>query len=120
MAMRIFDYLEYLEFNTTEELFQQILHSEEADEDINSILTNILLINEEFRPSDEWEKFRHIEVLNEELLIQQAIRSIILNNLEEEIRLAIERIEEEPDNESLIVNYRDLIKQREVMYEKEV
>lgn len=120
MAMRIFDYLEYLEFNTTEELFQQILHSEEADEDINSILTNILLINEEFRPSDEWEKFRHIEVLNEELLIQQAIRSIILNNLEEEIRLAIERIEEEPENESLIVNYRDLIKQREVMYEKEV
>lgn len=120
MAMRIFDHLEYLEFNTTEELFQQILHSEEAEEKINDILTNVLLLNEEFRPSDEWDKFRHVETLNEELLIQQAIRNIILNNLDEEINLVIERIEKEPENDSLLVNYKELIKRREVMYEKEV
>lgn len=120
MAMRIFDHLEYLEFNTTEELFQQILHSEEAEEEINSILTNVLLLNEEFRPSDEWEKFRHIENTDEEKLIQEAIRSIILNNLNEEIKQTLIRIGEQPDSDELIVTYRDLIKRREVMYEKEV
>lgn len=119
MAMRIFDHLEYLEFNTTEELFQQILHSEEAEEEINSILTNVLLLNEEFRPSDEWEKFRHIENTDEEKLIQEAIRSIILNNLVEEIKSALKGISEEPENDELMINYRDLIKRREKMYEKE-
>ena len=120
MAMRIFDHLEYLEFNTTEELFQQILHSEEAEEEINSILTNVLLLNEEFRPSDEWEKFRHVESTNEEKLIQEAIRSIILNNLEEEIKHAQSKMSEEIENDEFIIKYRDLIKRREVMYEKEV
>jgi hypothetical protein len=80
----------------------------------------VLLLNEEFRPSDEWEKFRHVESTNEEKLIQEAIRSIILNNLEEEIKHAQSKMSEEIENDEFIIKYRDLIKRREVMYEKEV
>lgn len=120
MAMRIFDHLEYLEFNTTEELFQQILHSEEAEEEINSILTNVLLLNEEFRPSDEWEKFRHIESTDEDKLIREAIRSILLNNLKVEIRETLVKISDEPDNDDILIHYQKLIKQREEMHEKDV
>lgn len=120
MAMRIFDNLVYLEFNTTEELFQQILHSEEVEDEINSILTNIILLNEEFQPSLLWEKYRHIDSINEEKLLQEAIRTIILNNMEDEISEILSKIEEEPEDEILLINYRELIKRRESLYEKEI
>lgn len=120
MAMRIFDNLVYLEFNTTEELFQQILHSEEVEDEINSILTNIILLNEEFQPSLLWEKYRHIDSINEEKLLQEAIRTIILNNMEDEISEILSKIVEEPEDEILLINYRELIKRRESLYEKEI
>ena len=120
MAMRICDHLEYLEFNTTEELFQQILKSEDADDEINSILTNVLLLDDEFRPSEEWQKYRHIDDVDKDKLIQEAIRNIVVNNLEKDIILVKNLIEKEPDNIEHLKTYRDLIVRRERLYEEEV
>lgn len=120
MAMKIFDNLEYLEFNTTEELLQQILYSEEADDEINSILTNIIMLEEEFQPSTLWEKYRHIDRTDDEKLLQEAIRTVVLTKMEDEIREILNKIEKQPENEELLLNYRELIKRREVLYEKEI
>jgi DNA primase len=119
MAMRIFDSFESLDFTTTAELFQQIMQSEEIDEEVSSLLTDIALIEEEFKPSEVWEKFREIDNVSDDRIIEEAIRSIILSNLEDEIRILHTAIAKDPENQKLMLNYRELVKRREAIYEKE-
>lgn len=113
----IFDHLEMLDFDNSEGLIQQIIHSEEADEELNEILTTIIMLNDEFRPSEQWDKFRHIDPVKMDKLIEEAIRKIMLENLESEINDLLRAIEENPENDKLFANYNELIKRREKMYE---
>lgn len=120
MAMKIFDCFEFLDFNTSEELFQQIMHSEEVGDEISSVLMDIELLGEEFKPSQSWEKYRQVEATDEDKLLQEAIRHLVLSNLEQEISIKESTIKEDPENTSLIVSFSELIKRRERLYEKEI
>lgn len=114
---KIYDHLEMLDFDNSEGLIQQIIHSEEADEELNDILTSIIMLSDEFKPSEQWENFRHIDPTKMEVLIAEAIRKIVLDNLEDEIKEMLQAVEENPENDKIFNTYHDLIKRREQMYE---
>jgi DNA primase len=116
-GMKIYDHLEMLDFDNSEGLIQQIIHSEEADDDLNSLLTSIIVLKDEFKPSEQWDKFRHIDPVKMDKLIEEAIRKIMLENLESEINDLLSSIEDNPENDKLFANYNELIKRREKMYE---
>lgn len=124
-AKLIFDHIENIDFQDTSELIQKIIEDEHSDDELHSIITNIMFLEDSFSHSEKWRDYRNIELESnnkevQEEMILDSIKKIILTNIQDEYDDLIKRIEQEPDNIELLRDLKSLkFRRKEMLSEKD-